>query len=173
MSWSSFCLIAYCSLTPGSFGLLAMPIGPSSSTRRTRSLLRRPGAQSSLEPDARAAADRGRADERAAAAPRLPAGAADDVLEPLVVGVATELDEQPRDGRRLPVGARQPVASGSRTASGGRRGQAGDESGDGAPEQDERETRTRTTYALRSLIIADGSSAPIRMIPHAWLASVP
>ena len=38
MSWSSFCLIAYCSLMPGSLAFFKMAIAPSSSTRSTRSL---------------------------------------------------------------------------------------------------------------------------------------
>ena len=62
MSWSSFCLIAYCSLTPGSLALLAMLIGPSSSTRSTRSLLRSRARSSSRLTPLRAA-DRERADQ--------------------------------------------------------------------------------------------------------------
>ena len=101
MSWSSFCLIAYCSLTPGSLAFLEMAIGPSSSTRCTRSLLRSRARRSSRLTPSRGR-DRERADQtqpqRAPAA-----GVADDLFAARVARVRAELHEQARDRRLLPA----------------------------------------------------------------------
>ena len=133
MSWSSFCLIAYCSTTPGSLGLFSMLIAVSSSTRCTRSLLRRRVRSSSRLTPLRRPTAAARTRRRRCA--ELAARALDDLLEAGAARVAAELDEQPRDGRRRPVRPRQPIASEAHRG-GGRRGQAGGQD-DGGSERDE------------------------------------
>ncbi len=102
MSWSFLCLIAYCSLTPGSSGLLKTATGPSSSTRSTRSLPRSRARRSSRR-------DAGARSHRRGAAREQPqqqaaARAVDGLLATLVVGVRAELDEQPGDRGDAPRG---------------------------------------------------------------------